>query len=241
MYHVTDRMLLIRGSYRIAEIIIGTIITSQLAGLSVSRFFQDFGRECATSTQNLPHLPKSDNCLPPNQGTKSGNQWDNRLISSSWKPLCYWRRKGKGRRLTSSYIQTLDIYYGLMGYLEVNFRQFVSRLFSNAICSSSRANKNSKFTKFHFLGGELWAWVICQDLSSLSWWEDNLFICNSCPILVLPDWTTSHHVIKMCSKCKKLFCNPFSICGSSRANKNTVFHMSRDTVGPNFDQKIWNY
>mgnify|MGYP001804765169 CR=1 FL=1 len=44
MYHVTDRMLLIRGSYRIAEIIIAT---SQLAGLSVSRFFQDFGRECA--------------------------------------------------------------------------------------------------------------------------------------------------------------------------------------------------
>ena len=42
MYHVTDRMLLIHNSYPIAEIIIGTIVTSQLAGLSVNRFFQDF-------------------------------------------------------------------------------------------------------------------------------------------------------------------------------------------------------
>ena len=36
-----------------------------------------------------------------------------------------------------------------------------------------------------FLGGELLAWVICQDLSSLSLWEYSLLICNSCPILVL--------------------------------------------------------
>ena len=49
-------------------------------------------------------------------------------------------------------------------------------------CSYER---NSKFIKFHFLGGELLAWVLCQDLSSLSLWEDNLLICNSCPILVL--------------------------------------------------------
>ena len=33
MYHVTDWMLLIRSTYPIADIIIGTIITSQLAGL----------------------------------------------------------------------------------------------------------------------------------------------------------------------------------------------------------------
>ena len=44
---------------------------------------------------------------------------------------------------------------------------------------------NSKFTKFSLLGGELLARVICQDLSFLSLWEDNLLICNSCPILVL--------------------------------------------------------
>ena len=69
MYHVTDRMLLIHSSYPIAEIIIGTIITSQLAGLSFSRFFQEFGRQCATSTQNMPQLPKSNNCSPPNQET----------------------------------------------------------------------------------------------------------------------------------------------------------------------------
>ena len=108
MNHVTDRMLLIRGSYRTAEIIIGTIIASQLAGLSVSRFFQDFGRECATSTQNLPHLPKFDNCSPTNQGTKSGNQGDNRLISSNWEPLCYWRRKGKGSSLFHGYLPMLS-------------------------------------------------------------------------------------------------------------------------------------
>ena len=33
MYHVTDWMLLIRSTYPIAEIIIGTIISSQLASL----------------------------------------------------------------------------------------------------------------------------------------------------------------------------------------------------------------
>ena len=119
MYHVTDRMLLIRGSYRIAEIIIGTIITSQLAGLSVSRIFQDFGRECATSTQNLPHLPKSDNCSPPNQGTKSGNQGDNRLISSNWKPLCYWRRKGKGSSLFHGYLPMLSA--AVVGQIKILF------------------------------------------------------------------------------------------------------------------------
>ena len=42
-------------------------------------------------------------------------------------------------------------------------------------------NKNNlKFTKFSLL-----ARVICQDLYFLSLWEDNLLICNSCPILVL--------------------------------------------------------
>ena len=57
---------------------------------------------------------------------------------------------------------------------------------------------------------ELLAWIICQDLSSHSFWEDNLLICNSCPILVLG-------LVNIAScdqnvwQIQKPSCNPFSI------------------------------
>ena len=161
---------------------------------SISKYLFQLGQNQWIETTNLYYDIHTEGNVVVTVRVKARNNMQTTSIAES------------ASQTTASFSKTIVLFFDCTLPSGLCLKQLI--IWFNATNTWSFLEGTFKIHQISFYEGELLAWVICQDLSSLLLWEDNLLVCNSRPIPVV--WVVNiASCDQLCGKSKKLLCNPF--------------------------------
>ena len=138
---------------------------------SISKYLFQLGQNQWIETTNLYYDIHTEGNVVVTVRVKARNNMQTTSIAES------------ASQTTASFSKTIVLFFDCTLPSGLCLKQLI--IWFNATNTWSFLEGTFKIHQISFYEGELLAWVICQDLSSLFWWEDNLLVCNSRPIPVV--------------------------------------------------------